>query len=529
MNNGIAYFKIKREDIYSGINNYGTQVDKDYYFRTAFLISSFNTTEGVVKASIKWPENNLLWPAFWKYGETSTQTQETDIFEAWDGETDGSYCDTYHQMKMHIHTNFGSGRKTRGRKFPLDENFYDSFNEFTCKSSNYQIDIKLNNERVGYVNKYYNNGVTNFTWQGSCTHAAERDLIPKTVYSCNELIELEECALRAPIIQKPPKPWFWNGPWLPNWPFDGHCIIENKLYEDVCFPIANFNTDLRISIAVFGGRISGNAASLKTKWTNYDSQNKQFAIDKIEIFEIVDCSQTRNFNTLSDFYISSKKTCFASGGIINISSLNNTLNFKSHLPGTFSPGISSGIDWNYYPIHLLATGQIAFNASNNSDIEIIDGTFLRAEIIDCSLGTDFNYRQSIEENSVSKENDDELRNYLIEHPNEKDSLMNFLDSNYVTQYIDNYIRENYSTMSELKANNEIVRVFPNPTDKNLQIDIDEESLYDLFDIEIIDNLGRSYKIDKSTIIDVSFLKPGFYQIKFKFNHGSIIIKNFVKK
>lgn len=91
-------------------------------------------------------------------------------------------------------------------------------------------------------------------------------------------------------------------------------------------------------------------------------------------------------------------------------------------------------------------------------------------------------------------------------------------------------REKYQIMNvKSAADNGAITIYPNPTDKYLEIRMTDEDFYDLTSIEIIDNLGRSYKIDKSTIIDVSFLKPGFYQIKFKFNHGSIIIKNFVKK
>lgn len=91
-------------------------------------------------------------------------------------------------------------------------------------------------------------------------------------------------------------------------------------------------------------------------------------------------------------------------------------------------------------------------------------------------------------------------------------------------------REKYQIMNvKSAADNGAITIYPNPTDKYLEIRMTDEDFYDLTSIEIIDNLGRNYNIDKSNSIDVSFLSAGFYQIKFKFNHGSIIIKNFVKK
>ena len=61
------------------------------------------------------------------------------------------------------------------------------------------------------------------------------------------------------------------------------------------------------------------------------------------------------------------------------------------------------------------------------------------------------------------------------------------------------------------------------------IDMPEEDFYDLYSIEIIDNLGRSQSIEKTAVLDVSHLTSGFYQLKFKFTHGVVIVKNFVKK
>ena len=50
-----------------------------------------------------------------------------------------------------------------------------------------------------------------------------------------------------------------------------------------------------------------------------------------------------------------------------------------------------------------------------------------------------------------------------------------------------------------KADNGSILIHPNPTENYLMIDMPEEDFYDLYSIEIIDNLGRSQNIEKTAV------------------------------
>ncbi len=73
-----------------------------------------------------------------------------------------------------------------------------------------------------------------------------------------------------------------------------------------------------------------------------------------------------------------------------------------------------------------------------------------------------------------------------------------------------------------------IKLFPNPTNEVLNIDLEEERFNDLMSIEIIDVLGKRQLVEIASKVDVKNLTNGFYQIKFMFKDGNVIVKNFVK-
>lgn len=518
---GIGKFLFKKEDRNNmepwGAGN-GT---KNYKFTGAFLNSLFHTKQGIVKAVIRWPDNNLFWPGFWKRGETSGATQEIDVFESWDGDINDNNCDTYHQMRMHMHVNNPSGYSHRGRKFNVPSGpygFYSGFHTFTCKVTDYVVDFDLDGTVVGKATKYYDGPY----YYPVCT-TSDNNPVPQTSYSCVDMTNLKSCIAEFPGT--PPRPN--NLPsWIP-WPYIApYCIIENKVEKDLCFPDGKLNMDIRVSMSIYN---DGNRDQLHSDWESAfnDVDARQFAIDRIEVWHLINCSRTLNLITIGDFNGTngSDGTGFASGGVINIGNSISTSTFINLPAALNSP------TYQHNPMHLLATDEISFQGN----VEIREDTYLRAEIISCS-GQSFSERlignnaetlddKNMTSDEIDKTEKQKLEDYLNEHPEMKDSISKMQEQEkYFNQMLDTYKQQNLTSLTD---NGSIV-VYPNPTKDFLYIDMVEEDFNDILYLEITDNLGQSIKMNKSKQIDLSSFASGMYQLKFVFSHGYIVIKSVSK-
>lgn len=479
---GIGYLEWKKETK-TGTNG------KTYDYTGAFLSSLFGLRQGVFEARIKLPDYPLWFPAYWLY-----EHQEIDIFEFQDGNIKkNNTCDTYHDMKVHIHGYVNGEHCSRNRKFGVPPTFFQSYHTYKCVWTDYKVDIYLDGTLVAHTAKYYDGP---FHPGGVCHTHVYGAMVPSYHRSCNYMSVTPECRIR---IWRPNFPDFWNGHY--------ECLDYNKVKKDESFPVTTTPMKLIISNSLAG--ISDEAlTTLSSAWSGLSIDKKRIGIDWIKIYQPIDCSAPRYVCSIGDYRAITGNTNFLSGSVIQMGN-----------------GSSCGLvnhEYDKFPIHLLAADEIQFFG----DMSFDEDTYLRAEIIDCSGG--FNQYQRTADNGEKLFLTDEEIEEIEKRQN--DSLMIF-DSAFRDSILAYNELQNQYKLIETKSmlDNGAIHIFPNPTEKVLYIDMADEDFYDLFEIEIIDNLGKVYLIQKSKEVDVDFLHSGFYQIKFKFSSGFVVAKSFIKK
>ena len=452
---------------------------KSYDFTGAILKSLFRLKQGVFEIRVKLPENPNFWPAFW----LNEGDNEIDIYEFFDGEiSEFTPCETYHQYKMHIHRrNYGNKHCIRGRKFPVaneppgsTEDFFYNWHTVKCLWTDYKLEIYLDGTLVGQATKFYDGP---YTGSGACLKHGPSG-IPKDLRDCNYMSNANGCDV------------------LVGGPFN-KCLKWNQVDKDEGWPNTNFPLKLYIN-NVINFNLPGVNSTLLNSWNNFIPENKQMAIDWVKIYQPFKCNSVQNICNLSDMMQVTGQTNFLTGSDIRIAGGNCS----------FVNDSVNNDDWKPKPLHFLATNQIEIGPG----AEFRSGSFLRAEIVNCSGG--FNQYQKGGNSLVTDEEITEVNNLFNTPFQTLDSL--------------NY-KSGVSNEFSSKTDNGSIILFPNPTHEKILIDMDEEDFNDIIKLEIIDNLGRKIPVSKSKQISVADLSPGFYELCFYFSHGFIVVKSFVKE
>jgi hypothetical protein len=497
--NGYGYLEWRKEQKLNKYPKYDATTTQDFDFTGSFLNSLFQLRQGVFEARIKLPENPNYWPAYWLINN-----QEIDIFEFFDGDvTSQNTCDTYHQMKMNIHgyidgdlnINYATEGLThcnRNRKFPVPDDFFDNYHTYKCVWTDYKIDIYLDGTRVGSASKYYDGP---FFPTDGCEHASVDGWIPSNHRDCNYMSNTQECNVRVKV---PNWPDFWN------WHYE--CWVYNQVKKDMTFPTTTIPMNLVINNSIAHLKDNpGALEQLKSSWSSLELKNRRVGIEWVKIYQPVVCSAPRYVCSMGDFKSITGNTNFLSGSVIQMGN-GNSCNLHN-------------IESDNFPMHILATEEIQFLG----DMMFDSLTYLRAEIIDCNGG--FNqYQRTTESGEKLYLTDEEIAEL---EKKQNDSLMKSDPAFRDSMLAYNEREQLIEVRSEV--DNGAITIFPNPTENYLHIGMTEEDYYDLYQIEIFDNMGREYPIEKANAIDVAFLSAGFYQIKFKFSHGFVVVKNFIKK
>lgn len=495
---GVGYFEWKKENLYNKPTDYHKTTFKDYKFSGAILNSLFKLRQGVFEARIKLPKLSNFWTAFWL-----RSSQEIDIYEFNGGQPAGNItintnCGSYNHMMMHLHSyenhDVNQTHCERGRKFGVPESFFDDFHVFKCVWTDYRVDIYLDGTLVGTTTKFYDGP---FFFPGFCHTQAGSAWVPAYNRSCNYMSTANDCNLLVPV---------------PNWPDFWHthteCIFQNYVYRDNNFPTPLDPMPLIISMII---QNQDKADALYNGWDNLNISEKRMAVDWIKIYQPVVCSAPRTICSLADFKAITGNTSFLSGSTIEVGMGCTFIN-----PGPIAP------IYENFPTHFLYSE--AFIVDNANYIIATDA-HASIEYIDCSIG--FNeYERTTNTGEKLFLTEDEIA-ALEQH--QQDSLM-ANDPEYRATVLAYEAEQNKEMLRiKSKADNGAILLHPNPTENYLMIDMPEEDFYDLYSIEIIDNLGRSQNIEKTAVLDVFHLSSGFYQLKFKFTHGVVVVKNFVKK
>ncbi len=524
--NGEINLILKKEHITQGEAQSG--YFQDYELTGAALSSKFSTTYGKVIAEVKFPNNNLLWPAVWKL----QKLQEIDIFEAWDDNIAGSNCEKFHQFRMHIHNKYNTTDCVRGRKFPLNNDYYDSYHKYQCDFTDFRVDFLLDDNLVGYANKYYQ-GL--YAPPPACTKGTESG-IPNKSFGCNGLMIENDCNT---WFNPPPKP-SWVPSWVP-WPTK-YCLFWNYVDKDEAYPKPTIPMDFRISIAIRDVNDTKVWSSTYNKWmtkceidpsdcdeqeqlvvnnwNTFDEDDKKVSIRKVEIWELIDCNNDYNICSIMDFLNFTNGGSFLGGRSISLSNIQSSCNFININP--------VNNDYKEYPLHLLAIEEIAIKGGN---VSFEEGTFLRAEIIECNT-EGFTQRSGRSElNNFSDEEIAELeKEYYLNLMKNNPTLVDSLVSEY------NLWREKEIALNKAQnegivsqTDNNSILVFPNPTSDILNIDMVEEDFNDILYLELTNGLGQTIRFERTKQLNLENYASGLYQLKFIFSHGYIVVKSINKQ
>lgn len=435
-----------------------------YSFTTGITNSRFFMREGVFEARIKIPENPHLFPAYWLFSGPT----EIDIFEFFDPDVNGGVCDQYHQMKTTIHNHtitINNIKCKRGRKFPVPNNFFDTYHVFKCIWTNYRIDIYLDNTLVLYGTRYYDGP---YYPSPPCEKHGESG-IPHSTRDCSYMQNAQGCNTYI------------------GWPVN-ECIIWNKVDKDLGWPTNDNVMRMFINFVIYYLE-NDYQDDLYSEWNNFDDWNKIMKIDWIRIYQPFNCGLNINVLNENQFKSYSGNTNFLTGHDIKISG--NYINEPPKLNN----------NWHDFPTHILATNEISFN----DEVIFEEGTYLRCNILNVC-----NFNNRISQNS----------NIIIEN---EDETLNFIEYNEFDSITKNVLSNNYSVMK----NN--IFDYPNPANDRFIIDINEEDLSNIYKIELVDIWGRVYYLEISTTQKIDNYKEGFYIVKFYFTNGIIVSKPLIIK
>lgn len=271
----------------------------------------------------------------------------------------------------------------------------------------------------------------------------------------------------------------------------GCCWDYNQVYKDLNFPNPSSSSyQVRISNWLTNKKYDGMSQylvnALENAWNNYSDVDKEIGIDRVIIYQPIKCYKVQNIQSINDFKNETVHTNFLSGSKITLSNYHITPS-------------------DVWPTYLLATDQIEITPTNN-DVIFEEGTFLRAEIIDCSTSIGVSQR--------TMPNGDTPPPVLPINYFDNDTLLNIYNTTY-----------GKPLMSE--TDNGALQIFPSPAQDKFFIDVNEEDWYDLQKIELVNTLGEVKELPKEVMQNVSELSNGIYFVKFYFSSGIIVVKPLV--
>ncbi len=449
-----------------------------YNFTGAFFQSLGKFREGVFTARLKIPNNPQFWPAYWLRSDApeSNRTQEIDIFEYFPNSS--SNCDLYGELSTSIHGYpAGSPFCSRVDKFPFSGlNIGDPWNSYyyyTCFWTKDRIQVYVNSTLVVEATRFYDG-----TKPKQTCHWGQNRNVPNDIFYCQDL--------------------------LTN-PFPNKNIKKDAFFPDPISPMS----------LIFSNSINRDNKNITL------NNPISFDIDYVAVYQPQDCNNIYNLCSLTDFNNATGGTDFLTGLGIEINNSSSPCLFKNDGCTKFTEPCYILYDTTLYggrPLHMLAHDYVAIYG----DAEFPEGTFLRAETIPYYGYSPINRTtNNINENTSNDESLNQHLNFINELMQKNDEY----EANHFNQE-----NSNYDSPFISEVDNLALTLFPNPASNKVYFKFDdEEDFSDILKIELIDNLGRSFEVtDYKNGIDVRNLVNGFYNLRFIFTNGFVLVKSFVK-
>ncbi|HRG02465.1 MAG TPA: family 16 glycosylhydrolase [Bacteroidia bacterium] len=497
LNNGIATFLNIQETVTR--NNNGT--DKNFKFTSGMIASLSRFRTGVFEARIKIPSANKMWPAFWLLF-TKSNYSEIDIFEFYDdnvGSNPGSNsnCDTYNLHKMSIHGGASGNDCHRSDKYPLNINV---FHDYKLVWNDYETFIYVDGAFKGYATRYLRNTTLpvipcQYGYSGNYFDPAEN-------YNCNQIQYMPDNLFPTiPYIDWGPRPW-----WLPNaisWPppQPPQPYLANKLRQDSYFPEKD-----NAMFLILNNNINAEAYK-DDDFSNFSQSSLNMEVDWIKVYQPFCCGVDKTVCSLTDLDNQTYYTDILTGRKLSVGYANNSCNFLQFKPGT-------GGNYRDVPVILLATDEIAIQG----EAIFAGDTYAEMRITDCG--------------STARMNNSELKQVEDFYQNQQ-SIMDSIAKNNI-QNSDSIAKSEYeNTMKKYKElyyveDGENINIGPIPALDYIDILCSNTVYEKIVSLSLIDMNGKESVLPVQHMVNIEHLKSGFYQLKIRFNDGSIVVKKVVK-
>jgi hypothetical protein len=473
--NGEAHLKVKKEQIYvSNVLGCGTSNLYDFTASILHTLPRFKT--GIFVAKIKLPDNPNFWQAYWLFG-TNPRKQEIDVFEHYDANISGTPCDQYRQMKMTNHRYDGAYNAQdntyqnhcyRDAVFPTANGFFDTDHIYQLTWTDYRVLIYLDQQLVGVATRYYDKPWYNTSFD--CLWKPGNTRVPTQTYDCVGLNNLS------------------NG-----------LFNQKKVFKDMSFPTGDQPMNVILANGVFYPN---------NNFNNFSAADMEIKVDYMYVWQQIDCNVDKSICTLVDFFNEAGGTNYLTGRTISVGT-SGCNDFKSNVSPNFL-GTSNPQYPNWRPhINMLAREWIGIDG----EAEFEEGTYFRADVVDCNAPNTY---------LLSQRATDEEKNTLtyVPIPDNIDYLN--ADGAFNNETMTGEIDE-----APLKIT--AIKLYPNPANNVVYIDMNEEDFNDLVKIEITNVLGQKISMPIAPTISIEELKPGVYYMTFYLSSGLSSTKQFVKE
>ncbi len=281
---------------------------------------------------------------------------------------------------------------------------------------------------------------------------------------------------------------------------DNARYLANKLRQDSYFPEKD-----NAMFLILNNNI--NSKYQNDGFSNFSQSSLNMEVDWIKVYQPFCCGVDKTVCSLTDLDNQTYYTDILTGRKLNVGYANNSCNFLQFKPGTND-------DWRDVPIFLLATEEIAIQG----EAIFAGNTYAEMRITDCG--------------SVARMNNAELKQ-VEDFYQSQQNVMDSIAKNSI-QNSDSIAKAEYeNTMKKYKElyyveDGDNINIGPIPALDYVDILCPNTVFEKIVSLSLIDMNGKESILSIQRTLNIDNLKSGFYQLKIRFNDGSIVVKKIVK-
>lgn len=479
VDNGILKLVIKDENVTAEPSeNAGL---KDYKFTSGMIQTLSRFEYGTFEASIKIPNANKLWPAYWLLNKLGNYS-EIDIFEFYDDEVDATNCDDYnhHTMSLHVGDAPNENEFIRSDKYPMSN--IDAYHIYKLEWNKYEVQIFVDGQKKGYATRYYDRQ----DLDSYCNYGTSWNIYdPKFSYNCSTLQGLEDNWFEVWWPQKPPgwPKWLW-------WPSIPKSVYyPNTIRQDSWFPSRDRPMALIINNTL-NRAYKGHGLS-----ADFSEASRTMLIDWVKVYQPFCCNEDKTVFTMADLNYLTSSTQILTGRKLKFGN-QNTCQFSQNYPNS--------TNWDDIPVILLATEEIEING----DASFPGETYAEMRITDCNGA------------------------FRLQNPADDSGIKNDVDIEPVPED-SNAKRQSQNTDTLLfnqpnNDKNDFIQIYPVPSSNEITLKCDDAIFEKIATLTLVDVNNIKHDIKKTHTINLEPFNAGCYQLMIIFIDNTMVNKRIIK-